>query len=48
MKNVIKVIYSLIKALPLIAELLEMFTNTKKDSVGSPVRKSDKDIIDNV
>lgn len=48
MKNVIKFIYGLVKALPIIAELLEIFANRKENTDNSNVRKSDKDIIDNV
>ena len=48
MKNVIKTLVSILKALPIVIELLEMFTSNKKDSDSSDIRKPDKDIIDNV
>lgn len=48
MKNVIKTLVSILKALPIVIELLEMFTPNKKDTDSSFVRKPDKDIIDNV
>ena len=48
MKNVIKFIYGLVKVLPLIGEILEIFTNRKETSSNSSYTKSDKDIIDNV
>lgn len=48
MKNVIKTLVKILKALPIVIELLEMFSPNKKDSDSSPVRKPDKDIIDNV
>lgn len=48
MKNVIKTLVSILKALPIVIELLEMFTPNKKDSDSSDIRKPDKDIIDNV
>ena len=48
MKNVIKTLVQLLKALPIVIELLEMFTPKSKDSDSSDVRKSDKDIIENV
>lgn len=46
MSNVIKTLYALIKALPIVVELLEMFAPNKKDTDSSGARKSDKDIID--
>lgn len=48
MKNVIKTLLQILKALPIVIELLEMFTPNKKDSDSTSVRKHDKDIIDNV
>lgn len=48
MKNVIKTLVSILKALPIVIELLEMFTPNKKDTDTTSVRKPDKDIIDNV
>lgn len=48
MKNVIKTLVSILKALPIVIELLEMFTPNKKDSDSSSISKPDKDIIDNV
>lgn len=48
MKNVIKTLVQILKALPIVIELLEMFSPNKKDSDSSIVRKHDKDIIDNV
>lgn len=46
MKNVIKTLVSLLKALPIVIELLEMFAPKSKDTNTSSARKSDKDIID--
>lgn len=48
MKNVIKTLVQLLKALPIVIELLEMFAPNKKDSDSTCVRKPDKDIVDNV
>lgn len=48
MKNVIKFIYGLIKVLPLIGEILEIFTTRKETPSDTSNPKSDKDIIDNV
>jgi len=48
MKNVIKTLVSILKALPIVIELLEMFTPNKKDSDSSDIRKPDKNFIDNV
>lgn len=48
MKNVIKTLVKILKALPIVIELLEMFTSKPKDSDFSDVRQSDKDIIENV
>lgn len=48
MKNVIKTLVQLLKALPIVIELLEMFAPNKENPSSSGVRKSDKDIIDNV
>ena len=48
MKNVIKTLLQVLKALPIVIELLEMFQSKDKDTDISSVRKSDKDIIDNV
>lgn len=48
MKNVIKFIYGLVKVLPLIGEILEIFVNRKETPSNSSNVKSDKDIIDNV
>lgn len=46
MKNVLKFIYGLVKVLPLIGEILEIFANRKETPVDSPNPKSDKDFID--
>lgn len=46
MKNVIKTLVSILKALPIVIELLEMFTPKSKDTDSFNVRKSDKDIVD--
>lgn len=48
MKNVFKIIYKVLQALPIIAELLEVFTNKSEDNNTSCSRKSDKDIINGV
>lgn len=48
MKNVIKFIYGLVKVLPLIGEILEIFTNRKETSNNTSNPRSDKDFIDNV
>lgn len=48
MKNVIKTLVQLLKALPIVIELLELFAPNRKDSNSSCVRESDKDIIENV
>lgn len=48
MKNVIKTLASLLKALPIVIELLEMFAPKSKDTNNSSTRKSDKDIVDEV
>lgn len=48
MKNVLKVVYGLIKVLPLIGEILEIFVNRKETSNHSSVVKSDKDIFDSI
>lgn len=48
MKNVIKFIYGLVKVLPLIGEILEIFTNRKETPNHSSNIKSDKDIINDV
>ena len=48
MKNVIKTLVQILKALPIVIELLEMFAPAQKDSNSSGSLKSDKDIIDNV
>ena len=48
MKNVIKVLYKVLQALPIIAELLEVFTNKSENINNTGSRKSDKDIVDNV
>ena len=48
MKNVFKIIYKVLQALPIIAELLEVFTNKSEDNNTSGSRKSDKDIINGV
>lgn len=48
MKNVIKTLLKVLKALPIVIELLEMFAPKSKDTDNSSVRKSDKDIIDAV
>ena len=46
MKNVIKFIYGLVKVLPLIGEILEIFTSRKENTSNSPNLKSDKDFTD--
>lgn len=46
MKNVIKFIYGLVKVLPLIGEILEIFTNRKETSSDTSNPKSDKDFTD--
>lgn len=46
MKNVIKFIYGLVKVLPLIGEILEIFTNRKETTSDTPNSKSDKDFTD--
>ena len=48
MKNVIKTLVQILKALPIVIELLEMFASKSKDTDTSVSSKSDKDIIDNV
>lgn len=48
MKKVISFIYGLVKILPLIGEILEIFATRKENTDNSSVRKSDKDIIDEV
>lgn len=48
MKKVIKFIYGLVKVLPLIGEILEIFTTRKETPSNSTRSQSDKDIIDNV
>lgn len=48
MKNVLKIIYGLVKILPLVGEILEIFANRKETPTHSTVFKSDKDIIDDV
>lgn len=48
MKNVIQTLLRVLKALPIVIELLEMFTPKSKDTDSSSTRKSDKDIIENV
>ena len=48
MKNVIKTLLQVLKALPIVIELLEMFASKSKDTDSSSARKSDKDIIDEV
>lgn len=48
MKNVLKIIYGLIKVLPLVGNILEIFANRKETSNNSTIVKSDKDIIDDV
>lgn len=48
MKNVIKTLYQIVKALPIVIELLEIFTRKSKDTDSSVSSKSDKDIIDEV
>lgn len=47
MKNVIKTLLQVLKALPIVIELLEMFQPKHEDSNTSSVRKSDEDIINN-
>lgn len=46
MRNVIKFIYRLIKVLPLIGEILEIFANRKETPGNSTNIKSDKDFTD--
>ena len=48
MKNVISTLLKILKALPIVIELLEMFTPNKKATDSSSIRQPDKDIIDNV
>ena len=48
MKNVISTLLKVLKALPIVIELLEVFAPKSKDTDSFGVRKSDKDIIDNV
>lgn len=48
MKNVIKFIYGLVKVLPLIGELLEIFARKQETTDSSNPVKPPKDIIDNV
>lgn len=48
MKNVIKFIYGLVKVLPLIGEILEIFASRKETPTYSSRSQSDKDIIDHV
>lgn len=48
MKNVIKTLVQILKALPIVIELLEMFAPKSKDTDPSLSSKSDKDIIDSV
>lgn len=45
MKNVIKTLIQLLKALPIVIELLEMFQPKDKNPDSSGVRKFDEDII---
>lgn len=48
MKNVIKFIYDLVKVLPLIGEILEIFIVRKETPSNSTRSQSDQDIINNV
>lgn len=48
MKNVIKTLLQVLKALPIVIELLEIFQPKHEDSNTSSVRKSDKDIIESI
>lgn len=48
MRNVIKTLFQILKALPIVIELLEIFQPKHEDSNTSSVRKSDKDIIDSI
>lgn len=48
MKNVIQTLLKVLKALPIVIELLEMFAPRSKDTNTSSTRKSDKDIIEGV
>lgn len=48
MKNFIKTLYALLKALPIVIELVEMFAPKSKTANSSDVPRSDKDIIENV
>lgn len=48
MKKLIVLIYGLVKVLPYIGEILEIFANRKETPGNSSNVKSDKDIIDNV
>lgn len=48
MKNVLKFLAQVLKALPIVVELLEVFAHKSENTSDSTVRKSDKDIIDNV
>lgn len=46
MKNVIKTLIQILKALPIVIQLLEMFAPKPKDSNTSGSGKSDKDFTD--
>lgn len=48
MKNVLKFLTQVLKALPIVVELLEVFVHKSENTNNSAVRKSDKDIIDGV
>lgn len=48
MKNVISTLLKILKALPIIVELLQVFNTKSEDTDSSSARKSDKDIIEDV
>ena len=48
MKNVFKILYKVLQALPIITQLLEIFAHKSEDTDISGVRKSDKDIVDEI
>ena len=48
MKNVFKILYKVLQALPIITQLLEIFAHKSEDTDSSSVRKSDKDIVDEI
>ena len=48
MKNVISTLLKVLKALPIIVELLQVFNTKSEDTNTSSSRKLDKDIIEDV